>query len=692
MSRFTLLVAVVIVAIFAVLSVQSGPSADLKAFHNGSPEELLLARTISENHFQQRLSEYGISSTHDLKVSRVFVDELSMAHTRVQQTFEGIPVFGAEAIVHLNSDGSLFTVTDNLARNVQVNARPDLSSPEAINIAVANYGCEHCLTAVPESDLWVLRAQEQDRLVYRVQLRREDGTAETAMPVYFIDAHSGEMIWTYNNLQTATGTGASLYSGTVNINTVLNSSTSTYYLEDTARKMGTFDFRNGISDVYPFIDANNTWDSTTQRAAVDAHFGAAAVYDYYKNVHGRIGIDGNGGPDGHTSFDGVTKLISSRVHYGKSFNNAFWNGTHLTYGDGDGINYSPFVALDICGHEFTHGVTEKTAGLIYSDEPGALNESMSDVFGALAERYVRGESSKTWKIGEDAYTPGTAGDAVRYMDNPHMAKDFGFTVDDDPDHYSERYIGYQDNGGVHINSGIANKAFYLLAVGGTHHKGGSMTGIGADAAGKIWYKALTTYMTSSTNFDGARTATINAANAIYGANSTQSEAVARAWCLVGVGSCPVDLITNGGFEGNASPWTFTGNSFFSTGSYPHSGTGYAVVGGVNLALGQVEQVITIPSTATTANLTFWLNVTSSETTTSQSDLLYVEVASVSGFVLSRIATYSNLNQADAGSYTMRGPFNLSAFKGQSIKLKFRTMTNLSSITTFRIDDVAVKSY
>ncbi len=120
------------------------------------------------------------------------------------------------------------------------------------------------------------------------------------------------------------------------------------------------------------------------------------------------------------------------------------------------------------------------------------------------------------------------------MDNPHSAANNGFTADDDPDHYSERYTGTGDNGGVHINSGIANKAFHLLAVGGSHHMGGSMTGVGAVAAARIWYLALTGYMTSGTNFAGARVATLAAATALYGAESTERGAVASAWTLCGV--------------------------------------------------------------------------------------------------------------------------------------------------------------
>lgn len=163
-----------------------------------------------------------------------------------------------------------------------------------------------------------------------------------------------------------------------------------------------------------------------------------------------------------------------------------------------------------------------------------MNESWSDVFGAMTERYARGETSNTWLIGEQAYTPNTAGDALRYMSDPHRASNSGYTANDDPDHYTERYTGTADNGGVHVNSGIPNKVFYLLAVGGTHHLSGSMTGIGSAAAARIWYRALTSYMTSSTNFKGARTATLNAAAALYGSGSANYNAVARAWSLGGI--------------------------------------------------------------------------------------------------------------------------------------------------------------
>jgi vibriolysin len=122
------------------------------------------------------------------------------------------------------------------------------------------------------------------------------------------------------------------------------------------------------------------------------------------------------------------------VHFGSGYNNAFWYNNQMTYGDGNGSSFSPLVALDIAGHEMTHGVTEYSANLTYANESGALNESMSDVFGAMVESYARGGvvDGDTWKIGEQCYTPSTAGDALRYMDNPHLAGNGGYTSDDDP--------------------------------------------------------------------------------------------------------------------------------------------------------------------------------------------------------------------------------------------------------------------
>ncbi len=522
-------------------------------------EKLARAEAASLRRLQKKLAGKGIAA-NDVKTLRVFEDKdkADRVHTHVQQTHNGVPVFGGQAIVHLNSadETESLAATDNLVEGIAVNTTPNLTAAAAVAAAKGKYkekkGCDECLTETPKSDLWVLRHEGVDHLVYRVQLARLDGTENTSEPVYFIDAHTGALVWSYDNLQTqsATGSGSSLYSGTQSINTFRSG--ANYYMEDHARSLGTFDNRNtakinmtfgtitSYGSIYHYTDADNVWNTSTQRAGVDAHFGAAKVYDYFLNVHGRTGIDGSGGPRTIYSINGTTTLISSIVHFGKSYNNAFWSSSRnqMFYGDGNGTSFSPLVTLDICGHEMQHGITSRTAGLVYQGESGALNESWSDVFGAMVELYARGgvETTNTWRIGEDAYTPATAGDALRYMDTPHSAGNAGYTANDDPDHYSERYTGTGDSGGVHINSGIANHVFYLVAKGGSHAHipGPFVTGIGTDKGAKIWYKAITTYMTSSTNFAGARAATLNAATDLYGAGSTEYNSVANAWAACGV--------------------------------------------------------------------------------------------------------------------------------------------------------------
>ncbi|HEV3468674.1 MAG TPA: M4 family metallopeptidase [Pyrinomonadaceae bacterium] len=543
-----------LVIALCALTFMSGPAS---AQRSNRAAGLARAEAASLRRLQKRLAAKGIAAG-DVKTLRVFEDgdRAERVHTHFQQTHNGVPVFGGQAIVHLNAatEAEAEAATDDLVAGVSVSTVPNLTAQDAIAAARAKYkekaGCDTCLTGAPKADLWVLRREGVDHLVYRVQLARLDGTKNTSEPVYFIDAHGGFLVWSYDNLQTqaATGTGSSLYSGTQSINTFRSG--ANYFMEDHTRFLGTFDNRNSakitqagivsFGSLYHFTDADNVWNTSTQRAGVDAHFGAAKVYDYFLSVHGRNGIDGSGGPRTITSINGSTTLISSIVHFGKSYNNAFWSSSRnqMFYGDGDGTNFTPLVTLDICGHEMQHGITSRTAGLVYSNESGALNESWSDVFGAMVELYARGgqETAGTWLIGEDAYTPARAGDALRYMDTPHRAGNAGYTADDDPDHYSERYTGTGDNGGVHINSGIANHAFYLVAKGGNHAHvpGPFVTGIGADKAARIWYKALTTYMTSSTNFAGARAATLNAAASLYGAGGAEYNAVADAWSACGV--------------------------------------------------------------------------------------------------------------------------------------------------------------
>ncbi|HEY6508446.1 MAG TPA: M4 family metallopeptidase, partial [Vicinamibacterales bacterium] len=493
-----------------------------------------------------------------------------MAHTRVQQYFRGVPVFAGQAIAHLTAAGEVFGETDDLIADVSVDTTPRLTRDAAIGIATAHYGCTDCLTAPPTADLWIVRDREGvDRLTYCVQLARLDGTGRTAAPVRFVDAHGGDIVLAYDNLHA--GTGSSIYSGTVTIGTHWNSTRGDFALENHGPQLGTFDARNSsaLTALFTFLDPDDVWDAPNQRAAVDVHYGLEQFFAYLSAVHGRNGIDGSGGPFTTRGHDTAgTPLFASVAHYGLNYSNAFWYENKAYFGDGDGSWFAPLVTLDIVGHELMHGVTQYTAGLQHVSESGSISESWSDVFGAMLERYVRGEGDGTWRAGEEAFTPGTLGDALRYLDDPHRAPGT-VTGDDDPDHYSEACTpahggcwGPPDSPDpVYLNMGIASKAFYLLAKGGTHHLGGSMEGIGADEAARIWFLALTSYMTSSTGFWGARTATMQAATALFGLGSSQLAAVEYAWCLVGVGTCRAALdvisVTPDSGEGMSRAFTLT---------------------------------------------------------------------------------------------------------------------------------------
>jgi len=309
---------------------------------------------------------------------------------------------------------------------------------------------------------------------------------------------------------------------------------------------------NGRTDILIFLASStifkgpdNGWGngsrSSVETDAADAHLGAALTYDFYKLHLGRNGIWNNG------------RGSISRVNYGSNYNNAFWSSRvkGMTYGRGDNSAYSALTTLDVCGHEMAHGVTAATANLTYSGESGGLNESISDCMGASVEQWAVGQGRAAapagnlfnyWQIGEQCKTPATPGDALRYMSNPRQ--------DGLSPNYWYSGIGSVD---VHYSSGVGNLAFYLAAAGGENpypRVGTAGTGanyrpndgvanpvvqqIGYLNASRIWYRALSVYMTSSTTYAQARVATLNAARDLFGLGSTQYTAVAAAWTNVNV--------------------------------------------------------------------------------------------------------------------------------------------------------------
>lgn len=253
-------------------------------------------------------------------------------------------------------------------------------------------------------------------------------------------------------------------------------------------------------------------------AVNEAYDGAGATYDLYSQVYERSSIDDRG------------LRIDSSVHYDENYNNAFWNGMQMVYGDGDGQLFNRFtIAVDIIAHELTHGVVQFEAGLVYQNESGALNESFADVFGSLVKQRTMNQTADQadWLIGAGLLAPGVTGQGLRSLKAPGTAyNDDMLGRDPQPAHYSRRFRGRQDNGGVHINSGIPNHAFYLAAM--------AIGGHAWEKAGRIWYIALRDVLRSRSNFLNAANATIGVAAQLYGQNSAEQRAVRDAWRAVGV--------------------------------------------------------------------------------------------------------------------------------------------------------------
>jgi len=420
-------------------------------------------------------------------------------------------------------------------RIIGADPQPRLTQADAEGLAWALMAPAAAPSEPPQSELVFYPANGSYRLAWMVRMHVENEVEEPRAEAFVIDAKTGELLERWDDLHTAkpgggptpgsgspaVGTAKTLYLGQLSPNTEFYSSANTYGMVDRTRGNAyTTDMKNrqsGSGDL--FLDADNVWGDFTNAdratAGTDAHLGMAFTWDYYKNVHGRNGIYNNG------------VGAFSRVHYGRNYNNAFWSDSCkcMTYGDGDGSVLSPLVSLDVAGHEMSHGVTSATANLQYSGESGGLNEATSDIFGTAVEFYANNPNDPPdWWIGETVYTPNKSGDALRYMDDP---KKDGKSID----HYSLYYNGLD----VHYSSGIANNFFYLLAHGGTNRTSGiSVSGIGLAKAERIWYVALTGYMTSTTTFAGARQATIQAATQLFGASSVEVQRVKDAWTAVGV--------------------------------------------------------------------------------------------------------------------------------------------------------------
>jgi Zn-dependent metalloprotease len=253
-------------------------------------------------------------------------------------------------------------------------------------------------------------------------------------------------------------------------------------------------------------------------AVNEAYDGAGATYDFYSQIFGRNSIDDLG------------MRLDSTVHYGQKYDNAFWNGMQMVYGDGDGVIFQRFTkSLDVIAHELTHGITQYEANLLYYGQSGALNESMSDVFGIMVKQWVLKQTvvQADWVIGAGLFTPQINGVGLRSMKAPGTAyNDPRLGKDPQPGHMKNYFNGQEDNGGVHINSGIPNRAFYLAAT--------AIGGFAWEKTGRIWYLTLRDVLRPNASFVDAAQATINVASQLYGARSKEASAIRSAWKQVGV--------------------------------------------------------------------------------------------------------------------------------------------------------------
>ncbi|MHC5906220.1 M4 family metallopeptidase [Streptomyces sp. S6] len=493
----------------------------------------------------ERAASLGLNSAQGTSVRDVIVDKDGAQHVRYDRTYRQLPVLGGDFVVHLTPDGT-YRGADRATRHAIAleSITPAVPAPKAADRAVSALRAAHLGAKVSQvkakPQLVVDALHGTPKLAWKTDAVGLDAQGNPVARTVVTDARTGAQIDAWDSIETVTGDGQSLYGGTVPLETTLSG--TTYQLKDPTRgNTYTGDAENktdlcifGICIVRApatlFTDADNHWGTGTTgsraTAAVDAQYGTDVTWDYYKNVHGRNGI----GNDGKGSYN--------RVHYGNNYNNAFWDDSCfcMTYGDGDGTQLGPLVALDVAGHEMSHGVTSKTANLTYSGESGGLNEATSDIFGSLVEFYAANSSDQgDYLIGEKIVRSGFGRDALRYMDRPSR--------DANSADYWSSSVGNLD---VHYSSGVANHFAYLLAEGsGTKtingvtynsptSNGSTLTGIGRAKLGAIWYRALSVYMTSSTNYAGARTATLNAARDLYGAGSAEYSAVAAAWSAVNV--------------------------------------------------------------------------------------------------------------------------------------------------------------
>jgi zinc metalloprotease ZmpA len=506
-------------------------------------ESLLAAR--DQSFIQDLGPRLGLTREDALRVRAIVPDPLMEGHSaRLSQYYRGVKVLGGEGILHM-SGPRVRSVTDAFLKDLALDTTPGVGPEEALAVAVKALDPKGPFLAPPATELMAARLEGKDRLVYRIHLELRNGAAETLDRDYLVDAQTGLLLRTWSSLCTgraAVGEGLSQYSGTVALNTTRRG--KKYELLDWTRGHTgntTVNMNNQTEGKgVPYLSATDSWGDgqnysgkksasrNGETDAVDAAFGLQATWDYYGQVFGRKGIDGKG------------TAVSMRVHYDTSYDNAFWSDSCFCVSLGDGQYYKSLNSLDVIGHELSHGVCATTAGLEYFGESGGLNEANSDIQGTMVEFHTRGGKGAAigswggnWTIGEDLPFPAHP-TPLRYLYKP--SKDGS-----SPDAWSSD-LAFMD---VHNSSGPMNRCFFFLSQGSspnpksdfyTCYLPSGMEGLDNDRAAKIWYRALTHYLTSKSDYHDARKACIDAARDLYGTEASPEEkAVWNAFHGINVG-------------------------------------------------------------------------------------------------------------------------------------------------------------
>lgn len=489
--------------------------------------------------------ENGINSVSVLKTER---DDYGFTHTRYAIRQNNIPIYNKMIVSH-SKNGVLQTLNGDLKLFAPaVNARK-LSEKKALSLALAKVNAKVYKWQDKAAEAHMREVLKDPGFTFYPKavatLYEKGGSLYHAYqfdiyaskPLYhanvFVDAESGSILGEAPlicNINVP-GSMATKYSGTQTV--TVDQTGSTYRMRESVRGLGveTYNMQNALATPIDFTNNSATWTGVNNdQGARDAHWGAEKTWDYYFYQHNRNSVDNAG------------FMLQSFVHFDVDFTNAFWDGFSMTYGDGDpSMGYGIFTALDVCGHEITHGLTQNTSNLDYFGESGALNESYSDIFGTCIENYAR-PGNWNWKMGEDVTLNNNG---FRSMANPNG--------NGDPDTYNGNfwYVGLGDAGGVHTNSGVSNYWFYLLCTGGagTNDLGNSynVSGLGMTAASRIAFRALTVYYIPNTDFVSARLLSIQAAIDLYGNCSNEVIQTINAWHAVGLGNAFVNGQVNPDF-------------------------------------------------------------------------------------------------------------------------------------------------